>query len=233
MIERHLKNTLPQEYDINPDIVVVPFAKKTRPFTEVDSKSCDEAKAKSKNNEVSFRKFERLCRTCDRIILKVDNSGHEITVIEFEKYLNNLPKRISDSKRCDLIMTDGISHNKIVFCELCCYDEKYLTGDNGCLSGGKRARAREQMKQSVEFLLNIRQIDHYIMTYPQKICLFAYKSFSTLEKPVYAQKKDAEANMQAMFTTASSICSQFSSEMVIQDNHFKFVQNAYPTIYKW
>jgi hypothetical protein len=46
-------------------------------------------------------------------------------------------------------------------------------------------------------------------------------------------KNNVERNMQAMFTTPSSISGQVVTENIIMDNRFIFVQNRYPAIYKW
>lgn len=126
MIEFLLKERLPQHYGINPDGVSVPIVHKNEPFTEVDAKACREASS-NEYSEGVFNKFEKICSSCDHVVLKVDNNHHEITVVKFEQYVNSLPKRIIDrKKRCDLLMTDGIPHNKIVFCDLCCYDDYYI-----------------------------------------------------------------------------------------------------------
>jgi hypothetical protein len=84
-------------------------------------------------------------------------------------------------------------------------------------------------------LLSIELLDQFILTFPKKVCLFAYKSYNIAHQPMIAQrgKNNVERNMQAMFTTPSSISGQVVTENIIMDNRFIFVQNRYPAIYKW
>lgn len=233
MIEFFLKETLPKHYGINPDSVAVPIYRKQNPFTEFDSKACDDAVGVSYNKEGAFNKFTEVCSTCDHIVLKVDNKGQEITVVSFEKYLNDLPKQITNQNRCDLIMTDGVQHNKIVFCDLCCYDDRYIGPNEGSHPERKRAFARNQMAESVEMFMDIDVLNQYILTYPEKICLFAYKSYNAIQQPVAAQRGNAELNMQAMITSASSVSGQVIIENIVMNHRFTFVQNKYPSVYNW
>lgn len=233
MIEYFLKETLPRYHDINPADVNVIITHKNSPFSEVDNKACDEAKQKRKSDG-TFDKFENICSSCDHVVLRVDNNGQDIHVVEFEKYVNSLPNRIiNGQKRCDLLMTDGTPHNKIVFCDLCCYDEVYIEPNRGKHPEGKRAEARKKMEESVEMLLSVQMLDHYILTYPNKVCLFAYRSYNSVAQPVMAQKGNAKANMQAMLTTASSVSGQVITQEQVMNHNFTFVQNKYPSIYIW
>jgi hypothetical protein len=131
-------------------------------------------------------------------------------------------------------MTDGDSHNKIVFCDLCCYDDYYIEPNAGHHPEGKRAEARKKMEDSVEMLLREDLLNHYILTFPEKVCLFAYRSYSTLQ-PKMAQRgrNNTEINMQAMLTTASSVSGRIVTEDKVMNHSFTFVQNKYPTVYKW
>ena len=233
MIESFLKQTLPQHFGINPNNVSVPITYKNSPFTEVDEKACADAESIQYKNESVFNKFNKICSKCDHVVLYVDNRGQKISVVEFEKYLDDLPKKITNANRCDLIMTDGVSHNKIVFCDLCCYDERYIGPNEGSHPEGKRAFARNQMAESVKMFMNIHLLDQYILTYPEKICLFAYRSYLPVQKAVKAERGNAEANMQAMFTTASTVSGQITIDDERMNHGFKFVQNQYPAFYNW
>ena len=234
MIEVLLKQTLPQRHGINPDDVNVPIVHRQDPFEEVDVKACREAASKAYSEGV-FNKFENICSSCDHVVLRVDNSAREITVVEFEKYVNSLPERIVDKqKRCDLLMTDGIPHNKIVFCDLCCYDDYYIGPNEGHHPEGKRAEARKEMEDSVEMLMGVEVLEQYILTFSEKVCLFAYRSYGTA-RPITAQRgrNNTEINMQAMLTTPSSVSGRIVTENMVMKHHFTFVQNKYPAIYKW
>jgi hypothetical protein len=96
------------------------------------------------------------------------------------------------------------------------------------------AEARKKMADSVEMLLGINVLDQYVLTFPEKVCLFAYKSYSAIQ-PTTAQRgnNNAERNMQAMLTTASSVSGRIVTENVVMNHQFTFVQNKYPNIYRW
>lgn len=135
--------------------------------------------------------------------------------------------------RCDLIMTDGVPHNKIVFCDLCCYEEKYIGPNSGQHPEGKRAYARKQMEKSIEMLLSVNVLNQYILTYPEKECLFAYRSYNAIQQPVKAQRRNVEDNMQAMMVTPSSVSGRIVTENNVMNHNFTFVQNKYPAVYNW
>ena len=232
MIEYFLKEVLPSSHNINPADVNVMISHENSPFSMVDYKACDEAKRT--HTDGALDKYANICSSCHHVVLQVDNNGQDITVVEFEKYVDSLPNKIiNGQKRCDLLMTDGEPHNKIVFCDLCCYDEKYIGPNDGKFPNGKRAEARKEMEESVEMLLRVQLLDHYILTYPNKVCLFAYKSYNPVKQPVMAQRGNARANMQAMLTTASSISGQVITTEQIMNHNFTFVQNKYASIYIW
>lgn len=233
MIEFFLKNTFPSYYGINPDCVNVPIERIQQPFIKVDTKACNDAASIQYNASSEFNKYRDICLTCDRVVLSVDNKGQEITIVEFENYINSLPTIQIIENRCDLIMTDGTPHNKIVFCDLCCYDEKYIGPNNGSHPEGKMAYARKQMEQSIEMFMDIEVLNNYILTYPDKVCLFAYRSYNAIQQPVKAHRGNVEDNMLAMTVTPSSVSGSIVTENKIMNHNFTFVQNKYPTIYHW
>lgn len=63
---------------------------------------------------------------------------------------------------------------------------------------------------------------------------YAYKSYSAAQ-PMIAQRgsNNAERNMLAMFTTASSVSGRIVTENIVMKHRFTFVQNRYPTVYEW
>lgn len=233
MIEFFLKETFPRHYGIDSDMVNVPIERTQRPFTKVDDKACNDAANIRYNEEGVFNKHRDLCQACDKVVLKVDNNGHEITIVDFEKYINSLPNNQITENRCDLIMTDAVPHNKIVFCDLCCYDEKYIGPNSGQHPEGKRAYARKQMEKSIEMLLNVNELNHYILTYPEKVCLFAYRSYNATQQPIKAQRRNVEDNMQAMMVTPSSVSGRIVTMNKVMNHNFTFVQNKYPATYNW
>ena len=90
-----------------------------------------------------------------------------------------------------------------------------------------------QMEKSIEFLLTMNLLEQYILTYPEKICLFAYRSYNDNLRPVQAQRGNVEASMQAMMTTASSMAGLVITDDSVMNHNFKFVQNKYPNVYRW
>lgn len=232
MIEFFLKDTFPRYYGIDPDMVNVPIERVQHPFTKVDTKACDDAIDIQYNREGTFNKYRDVCSACDSVVLKVDNKEHEITIVEFEDYINSLSGTITGN-RCDLLMTDDVQHNKIVFCDLCCYDERYIGPNSGLLPEGKRAFAQKQMEKSIELFMDIDVLNHYILTYPEKVCLFAYRSYNAIQQQVSAQRGNVENNMQAMMVTPSSVSGRIVTEANIMKHNFTFVQNKYPAVYNW
>lgn len=234
MIEKFLKQILPQHYGLNSDDVEVPLFKSTKPFTLTDEKACAEA-AQFKYKNSNFNKYTEVCSDCDKVVLAVVNNGKEITIVHFEEYiLKSLKKAMEGKRRCDLLMADGDTHTKIVFCNLCCYDEQYITPNNSIsMPMGKRAMAYKQMEDSLEFLLEEDALRLFILGYPRKECLFAYRSYSTTPQSVKATRGNVETNMQAMMITPSSASGQIITENTVMNHNFIFVQNKYPKEYKW
>ena len=235
MIEDFLKQILPQNYGVSPDDVEVPLVKSIKPFTLTDAKACAEAAQSKFNKNNNFNKYTEICSDCDKIVLSVDNNGKEITIVYFEEYILKYLKKVMEGKRrCDLLMTDDELHTKIVLCDLCCYDEQYIAPNNSIsMSMGKRAMAYKQMEDSMEFLLGIQPLDTYILSYPKKVCLFAYRSYSTTSQSVKATRGNVETSMQAMMTTPSSASGQIITNNTVMNHNFIFVQNKYPKEYKW
>ena len=216
-----LKNSLPQHCGV---ILgeEVPYSQKLGRFTLVDDKACHEAKGSAKYGSV--------CTGCDRAVLRIDSNGQEIAVIRYEEYINRLfDGKTEGPKRCDIILTDsgveGDLHRKIVFCDLCCYDKRHI--------GKKRAAACKQMKESVEFLLEVPVLNQHILTYREMVCLFAYRLHSNVQQSAAAQRGNAEANMLVMTTTASSVSGQVITKEEIIGHGFEFVRNRYPSEYRW
>lgn len=232
MIEHLLKNIFPGYLGIDSEKVNVPIEYVQLPFEKADAKACGDVANVRYNKESSFNKYRDACSECDKVVLKVDNRGHKITIVQFENYINSLPDR-GFGKRCDLLMTDGIDHKKIVFCDLCCYDERYIGPDTKNQKEGKRAFARKQLENSIEMFMNVDLLNHYILTFHEKVCLFAYRSYNNIQQAVEATRGDAEKNMQALMASPSSISGSIVSESKIMNHNFTFVQNKYPAIYNW
>jgi len=227
MIQEILGQVFPIEYGIDPDTICVPIHRYNEPFSESDIKTCDSCK----NNP------KRVNRTnCNREILKVDNKGKEVAVVEYEKYIAQFErKRVSAGDRCDLIMADsGTDRRKIVFCDLCCYEEKYVEPNAGKkYPEGKRAKARQQMERSIEKLIQESTTAVNLLTYSEKVCLFAWRDYDVPDVPVMATRGNARSNVQAFGSVASNMASTTTSHYQKLGHEFIFMQIKYPSVYKW
>ncbi len=226
MIESLLKKIFPVQYGLPIDSVVVPIRRYNSPFTCSDEKSCVSCLS---NPEREYR------RECNKEILKVNNNGTEIAVIEFEKYIAQFEKTTANVKdRCDLIMSDGgMEHKKIVFCDLCCYEEMYVEPNNGKYPMGKRAKSRQQMESSIEVLLQESTTAVNLLTYPEKVCLFAWRDYDVPDTHVAAQPRNARANVQAFRTSISNLAVQKTTHQQCMGHNFTFMQVKYPSVYNW
>lgn len=226
MIESILSHSFPLLYGLNPQDIKVPMYRVHTPFTESDRKSCERC------HQLPERAYRN---GCNEAILKVDNQGKEIAVVRFEEYIGQFDGIAANLKdRCDLLMTEsGVAHEKIVFCDLCCQEEKYVERNTGFYSEGKRAKARQQMAKSIEVLIQESLTAVNLLTYPQKVCLFAWRDYDVPDTPVVASRGDARANMQVFGSVVSNMTSQTTSHHRIMGHGFTFMQIKYPSPYKW
>ena len=227
MIQRILKYAFPTEYSIDPSIVTVPISTYNAPFYLSDHNSCVQCKA---NPLRAYRS------SCSEDILKVDNNGIAIDVVDFETYIQQFDGTAANVRdRCDRIMADsGDGHNKIVFCDLCCYEEKYVEPNGGArFPEGKRAKARKQMERSIDVLIQESVTAVNLLTYPQKICLFAWREYGIPDTPVRAERGNVLDNMRALLTTASNMAAQTTSHHQKAGHGFTFMQIKYPSAYVW
>lgn len=225
MIQQLLKNIFPTEYGLAPSIVTVPIATYHVPFNLTDSRSCIQCKAKRANRS-----------SCNEDILRVDNNGNTIDVVDFETYIHQFDDTAANvHDRCDRIMADsGAGHNKIVFCDLCCYEEKYVEPNDGIrFPEGKRAKARKQMERSIDVLIQESVTAVNLLTYPEKVCLFAWREYGVPDVPVNAVRGNAQDNMRAMLTTPSNMAAQTTSHHQKAGHGFMFMQIKYPSVYVW
>lgn len=227
MIENLLKNSFPTEYGLAPSSIVVPIVKYNAPFHLTDRISCPQCKANaSRANRAD----------CNEDILIVDNNGTAIDVVNFETYIQQFVGTAANVRdRCDFIITDsGEGHNKIVFCDLCCYEEKYVNPNNGNrFPEGKRAKARQQMERSIEVLIEESVTAINLLTYPEKIFLFAWREYGVPDVPVNAARGNALNNMAALMTTASNMAAHTTTHHQQAGHGFTFMQIKYPSVFIW
>lgn len=225
MIESILKDAFPLQYGLAGS-VNVPIKRHLTPFVYSDERSCVSCRV---NPDREYR------MNCNKQILKVNNNRTEIAVVEFEKYIIQFENTSANVKdRCDLLMSDGgMGHNKIVFCELCCYKEKFIEANDGKYPLGKRAKARQQMERSIEVLLEESTTAVNLLTYPEKVCLFAWRDHDVPDTHVAAQRRDARANVQVFGASISNLASQTTTHQQRMGHNFTFMQVKYPSVYNW
>jgi len=226
MIESLLRNSFPVQYGLPTGSVNVFVQRYNAPFTRSDEKSCNACHANpNRANRIG----------CNEEILKVNNNGTEIAVVEFEKYITQFENTSANVKdRCDILMTDsGMAHNKIVFCDLCCYEEKYVEPNTGMYPMGKRAKARQQMERSISVLLEESTTAVNLLTYPEKVCLFAWRDYDVPDSHIAATRRDARSNVLAFGSSVSNLAKQTTTLHQRMGHNFTFMQIKYPSVYNW
>lgn len=228
MISEILGKIFPVEHGLSPKDISVTITIHDTPFALSDDKSCDVCQSSPK---MSYRK------ECNREILKVDNNGETIEVVNFEQYLSQYEKiGAFVGERCDYLMTDaGMERKKIVFCELCCYSEKFVEPNEGnAYPQGKRAKVYQQMEKSIETLVQQSTTAVNLLTYGERCCLFAWRDYDVPDIPVMAARGDARSNMLAFgSTTASQMAKSTTSHEKRMGYNFIFKQVKYPSTYLW
>ena len=221
MIESLLKYAFPVEYGLPSGSVNVPICRHNTSFAESDEMACNQCHANRSSRS-----------DCNEEILKVDTNGVEVAVVRFEKYIEQfIGTNANIADRCDLILTEsGMAHNKIVFCDLCCYEEKYVEPNKGKYPMGKRAKARQQMERSIDVLLKESTTAVNLLTYPEKVCLFAWRDYDVPDTPVAGVHGNARSNVQVFSSVRSNMASQTTQRM---EHGFTFVQVKYPSPYNW
>lgn len=205
MIDIILGSIFAIEAGIDSKDFTVPIEQKDSPFTLTDIKSCLAC------HQMPTR-VDR--KDCNEEILKINNNGVVIDVVRFEQFINQFAE-LKDYQRCDLVMADsGDEHKKIVFCDLCCYEEKYVEPNNGAYPEGKRAKARQQMKQSVKLLIsNSSTTAVNLFTYAEKVCLFAWRDYnSSMNEPIVHERGNVLSNMQSFIHVPSTSAKQLHWE---------------------
>lgn len=223
MIENILGQIFPTEYGVDPASIHVPIVRRNAPFSLSDPKACVPCQA---NPQRAYR------AGCNHEILRVNNNGEEIAVVSYEQYIAQYGQNIGE--RCDLLMTDsGMERRKIVFCDLCCYSGAFVEPNTGRYPQGKRAKARQQMERSIDALINQYVTAVNLLTYHEKICLFAWRDYDVPDVPVMAIHGNARSNVQAFGSTVSNMATTTTTHHQKVGHDFTFMQVKYPIEYNW
>lgn len=226
MIENILGQIFPTEYGVDSANIQVPIVRHNASFSVSDPKACGPCQA---NPLQAYR------ANCNHEILKVNNNGEELALVWYEQYIAQYEQRGKDiGERCDLLITDsGMEKRKIVFCDLCCYSEEFVNPNTGKYPEGKRAKARQQMTRSIERLINQHVTAVNLLTYHEKICLFAWRDYDVPDLPVMATRGNARSNVQAFGSTISNMATTTTTHHQKVGHDFTFMQVKYPTAYNW
>ena len=223
MIENILGQIFPVEYGVDPASIHVPIVRHNVPFSVSDPNACGPCQA---NPHRAYR------AGCNHEILRVNNHGEEIALVSYEQYITQYGQGIGE--RCDLLMTDsGMERRKIVFCDLCCYSEAFVEPNTGKYPQGKRAKARQQMERSIDALINQHVTAVNLLTYHEKVCLFAWRDYDVPDVPVMATRGNARSNVQAFGSTISNLATTTTTHHQKVGHDFTFMQVKYPTEYNW
>lgn len=223
MIENFLGQIFPIEYGIDPDSIYVPIVRHNAPFSVSDPNACGPCQ---ENPQRAYR------AGCNHEILRVNNHGEEIALVSYEQYIAQYGQGIGE--RCDLLMTDsGMERRKIVFCDLCCYSEAFVEPNTGKYPQGKRAKARQQMERSIYVLINQHVTAVNLLTYHEKVCLFAWRDYDVPDVPIMATRGNARSNVQAFGSTVSNMAATTTTHHQKLGHDFTFMQVKYPTVYNW
>ena len=223
MIENILGQIFPTEYGIAPASIYVPIVRHNVPFSVSDPNACGSCQANP----------QRANRAgCNHEILKVNNNGEEIALVSYEQYIAQYSQNIGE--RCDLLMTDsGMGRRKIVFCDLSCCSEAFVEPNTGKYPQGKRATARQQMGRSIDALIKQHVTAVNLLTYHEKVCLFAWRDYDVPDVPVLATRGNARSNVQVFGCPVSNMAKVTTTHHQKVGHDFTFMQVKYPTEYIW
>lgn len=166
---------------------------------------------------------------CNHKVITI-NTTTPVAVLEFEVFVNQFRNTADAMKgdRCDFMLYDPTeAKSRIALCELTCCDTKYIELNTGRYPEGKRARAYNQIKNSLEHLLAIPVLDQNILTYASHYGVFGWR-----ERSERIDDKVLESMSDFSDTPSSSEMILYTQDFVL--NHgFVFVQVKFPIALNW
>ena len=216
MIDNLLKNTLLDDYGISGrSKIVLTTHKATGIFQKCDPAACGSCKAKMADRA-----------NCDEMVMTINAGNNNLIIVEHEEYVKQFDGRqIATGGRCDILICDDTYSNKIMFCELGCYLEKYFEQ--------KKAKARKQTTDSFVRLLNKPSGLAFINQFNQKELAFFRRDSALIQNSTSPQRGDVLQNMQAFITNAATESAYIASNETVNGIPIKFIIVNYPTIYEW
>lgn len=217
---RHLlTERLPQHYGIS-KLISLSDKVYTKQFSLSDASACVSCKNKFTDRA-----------DCDKQVMFI-KTNEQLHVVDFEAYVRQFENTTLEIKQhCDYLLYDeNESGRAIAFCDLTCSAEEHVEPNpSDSYPLGKRFKAFEQMRSSLEFLLNVELLDFQILTCQQKLALFGWR-----EKEINTKTKDKAAKSMEIFkTTPASTAPIIYTDTLIMEHGFVFVQIKYPTVFEW
>jgi hypothetical protein len=161
---------------------------------------------------------------CDKTLLFIE-SDTPLTIVNFDKW-----RFTGVGKKCDYLVFDSSEDRKrFALCELTCTMSKYVD-DHGFLGRiGKRATAREQMRQVWHSIINNFNpaLCVYIEQYREKSAIFGWR-----ERNINNYNK-AIRSMQGFSHAPGSSSKVKMFEELDFDGGFQFIQVKYPAKFHW
>lgn len=142
-----------------------------------------------------------LCIISDAHAIYENPTEKVIHILGYDRFIGSFQKEHRFGKRCDGILYDEVNGH-VVFNELTtCMKEDSL--DKPCdkkNDSGKRAKAYEQLRNSINVVIAVKEICTFLSCYKKKVALFSYRSFDPSPKAV---KNEATESMEEFGKPAS------------------------------
>ena len=224
MIQHLFKNRYPSAYGLNPSTINVPWETYTTSFSISDRLACTRCH--------SIREDRK---DCNEEILRIDPNEKTILLLNFESYIQQFTKVIPNLRdKCDYFLySETEKERKIAFCDLTCSDIKWVKANSGKYPEGKKAKARQQMSKSIEYLVADPLIGEFIYTCSKKLFIFGWRDYNAPLEAIKPQKNSFSTNLQAFMTTPSGMAKQLTSKVALKKETFDVVTVKYPSVYQW
>lgn len=89
------------------------------------------------------------------------------------------------------------------------------------------------MERSIDTLIHQHVTAVNLLTYHEKVCLFAWRDYDVPDVPVMATRGNARSNVQAFGSTVSNMATTTTTHHQKVGHDFTFMQVKYPTEYNW
>ena len=170
---------------------------------------------------------------CNKENLIINSGDALIHIIDFEKYVAQFAGTAAEltGGRCDYLLYDEDREetpSKIALCDLTCSETKHIEPNNGKYPEGKRAKAFNQMRNSLECLLESEQLLRLsILSKSIRQLIFGWRERGGDVADL------AEANMLDFAMNPSLSEPLLRSQQYASKYRFEFIQVKYNENYIW